>query len=254
MVTSRVCLFCPNPGGNKEDAWPLWLISSVGADSKSPTEYWNTVTAPPKRWAGPKFTMKKICRECNNGWMSRLEQAVKPTMGSLVNDISMPLDEEQQRLLARWATKTAMVIEGVKQEKNNFYTAAQRSEFRTTLIPPLETAVWLGRCSQSNNLHGEARKLRVSNPTATNPLEDGCATTFVTGRLVMQVLSVKRRPDAMYGSLRLRIRSGPWESKLVQVWPIEKQRVDWPPPQSFSDLDDGLLNLRRRFTVGVSSD
>ena len=58
----------------------------------------------------------------------------------------------------------------------------------------------------------------------------------------------------MQGSLRLRIRSGPWESKLVQIWPIEKQKVDWPPPQSFSDLDDGLLNLRRRFTVGVSSE
>ena len=41
-------------------------------------------------------------------------------MGSLVNDISLRLDEEQQRLLARWATKTAMVIESVKQEKNNF--------------------------------------------------------------------------------------------------------------------------------------
>jgi hypothetical protein len=46
--------------------------------------------------------------------MSGLESAIRATMGSLVNDISMWLDEEQQRLLARWATKTAMVIEGAK--------------------------------------------------------------------------------------------------------------------------------------------
>jgi hypothetical protein len=184
--------------------------------------------------------------------MSGLESAVRATMGSLVNDISMWLDEEQQRLLARWATKTAMVIEGAKQEKNNFYSAEQRREFRTTLIPPVETAIWVGRCAQSNLLHGEARKLHVSNPTATNPLEDSCATTFVTGRLVMQVLSVKRKPDA--GSLSLKIRAGPWESKLVQVWPVEKQRVNWPPLESFSDLDDGLRDLRRRFAVGVSSE
>ena len=175
-------------------------------------------------------------------------------MGGLVNDIAMRLDEEQQRLLALWAVKTAMVIEGVKQAKNSFYSPEQRSAFRQTLFPPFQTAVWVGRCAQSNNLHGEARKLHVSNPTATNPLEDGCATTFVTGRLVMQVLSIKRKPDAMHGSLRLVMRSGPWESKLVQIWPLEKRRVDWPPPQSFTDLDDGLRDLRRRFAVGVASD
>ncbi len=251
MATARVCLFCPNGAGTREHAWPLWLISSVGAERDSPTEYWNSVTAPPKRWAGPHFTTKKVCRNCNNGWMSDLEFAVRATMGGLVNDISMPLDEEQQLLLARWATKTAMVIEGAKQAKNGFYSPEQRSAFRTTLLPALGTAIWLGRCDQSNNLHGEARKLHVSSPTMTNPLEDGCATTFVTARLIMQVLSVKRKSDATSTSLRLQIRSGPWENKLVKIWPVEKSRVNWPPPQSFSDLDDGLRDLRGRFAVGI---
>jgi hypothetical protein len=62
---------------------------------------------------------KKLCRrQCNNGWMSDLENAVRPTMVCLINDIAMELDAEQQRLLALWAVKTAMVIEGVKQAKN----------------------------------------------------------------------------------------------------------------------------------------
>lgn len=249
----RVCLFCPNRAGTLEDIWPLWVIKSVGADPVSPTEFWNTVNAPPLRWPGPKFTTKKFCRDCNNGWMSRLESAVRRTMGGLINDIAMELDAEQQRALALWAVKTAMVIEGVKQAKNGFYTRDDRSAFRQTLVPPMQTAVWIGRCAQSNNLHGEARKLHVSNPTATNPLEDGCATTFVIGRLVIQVLSVKRKPYAMHGNLRLRMRSGPWDKKLVQIWPVEKQRVAWPPPESFSDLDDGLRDLRRRFAVGASA-
>ena len=250
----RICLFCPNPAGSLEDIWPVWVLKSVGADSVSPTEFWNTVNAPPLRWHGPKFKTRKLCRrQCNNGWMSNLENAVRPTMGGLINDIAMELDAEQQRLLVLWAVKTAMVIEGVKQAKNGFYTPEERSTFRQTLIPPVQTAVWVGRCAQSNNLHGEARKLHVSNPTATNPLEDGCATTFVIGRLVMQVLSIKRRADAMHGSLRLRMRSGPRDARLVQVWPVEKQSLGWPPPESFSDLDDGLLDLRRRFAVGVST-
>lgn len=203
-----------------------------------------------ERWPGPKFKTRKVCRDCNNGWMSRVESAVRRTMGGLINDIAMDLDAEQQQGLGGWALKTAMVIEGVKQSKNGFYTPDERSAFRQALIPPVETAVWVGRCAQSNNLHGEARKLHVSNPTASNPLEDGCATTFVIGRLVLQVLSIKRKPDAMHGPLRLRMRSGPWDTKLRQVWPVEKPRVSWPPPESFSDLDDGLRDLRRRFAVG----
>jgi hypothetical protein len=166
-----------------------------------------------------------------------VENAVRPTMGGLINDLAMELDAEQQRLLALWAVKTAMVIEGVKQAKNGFYTPEERNAFRQTLIPPTQTAVWVGRCIQSNNLHGEARKLHVSNPTATNPLEDGCATTFVIGRLVMQVLSIKLKPD----------------TKLVQVWPVEKQRVGWPPPESFTELNYELWDLRRRFAVGIST-
>jgi len=69
----------------------------------------------------------------------------------------------------------------------------------------------------------------------------------------MQVLSIKRKPDASDGSLRLQMRSGPWDARLVKIWPVERQRVDWPPPESFSDLDDGLRDLRRRFAVGVSN-
>jgi hypothetical protein len=249
----RVCLFCPNRAGTLEDVWPLWVIKSVGADPESPTEFWNTVNAPPHRWAGPKFKTRKVCRGCNNGWMSALEFSARPTMGGLINDIAMELDAEQQRLLALWAVKTVMVIEGVKQAKNGFYTPEERIAFRQNLVPPMQTTVWLGRCAQSNNLHGEARKLHVSNPTATNPLEDGCATTFVIGRLVMQVLSIKRKPDAMHGSLRLRMRSGPWDTKLVQVWPVENRRVGWPPPESFTEVNDELRDLRRRFAVGVSA-
>jgi hypothetical protein len=145
----------------------------------------------------------------------------------------------------RWSSRER------SRRRTIFYSAEQRREFRTTLIPPVETAIWVGRCAQSNLLHGEARKLHVSNRTPTNPLEDGCATTFATASLVMQVLSVKRKLDAPRGSLSLKIRAGPWESKLVQIWPVERQRVNWPPPQSFSDLDDGLRDLRRRFAVGI---
>src|SRR5437870_12455660 len=129
----RLCLFCDARANTKEDAWPRWLISCIGEDRTAPTEYWNTVYAPPQTWPGPKFTTKHICNGCNNGWMSKLENCVKPPMGGLINDLSFRLDAEQQRVLALWASKTAMVFEGAKQDKNRFYSAEQRQNLRKML-------------------------------------------------------------------------------------------------------------------------
>jgi hypothetical protein len=143
--------------------------------------------------------------------------------------------------------KTAMVIEGMKQDKNNFYSVEQRHSFRSAIVPPPDTAIWLGRCVQSNLLHGEARKLRPRKSATPNPLDDGCATTFVVGRLVIQLLSVKRKPEIDQCGLRIRMQDGPWERKLAQVWPIERERVNWPPPESFNDLDDGLRDFEKAF-------
>jgi hypothetical protein len=173
-------------------------------------------------------------------------------MGGLINDLSMWLDDQQQTVLTQWGVKTAMVIEGVMPTTDGFYSPEQRNAFRTTLIPETDTGVWLGRCAERSNLHGEARKLHVSGTRTTNPVEDGCVTTLVAGRLVMQVLSVRRKSDAPAGSLSLKIRPGLWESQLIQIWPIGK-RLNWPPPKSFSDLDDGLLDLKGRFAIGVQS-
>lgn len=128
-----------------------------------------------------------------------------------------------------------MVIEGAKQGKNNFYSVEQRHSFRSTLVPPPDTAIWLGRCAQSNLLHGEARNLHVKVVSNTQP----------SGERVCH--------DLCCWVLIIHMREGPWEGRLLQVRPIEREQVDWPPRESFNDRDDGLQNLRRRFAVGVTS-
>ena len=60
-------------------------------------------------------------------------------------------------------------------------------------------------------------------------------------RPCIQVLSVKRKPDAMHWNLRLRMRSGAWDKKLVQIWAVENQRIAWPPPDSFSSPSVAIL-------------
>src|ERR1017187_1243976 len=57
------------------------------------------------------FKLKRICEGCNNGWMSEVEESAKPLILEVIRDVrdlgSLPDDE--CRILARWAGKTAVV-------------------------------------------------------------------------------------------------------------------------------------------------
>jgi hypothetical protein len=63
------------------------------------------------------FVFKSICGTCNNGWMSQLEAEVKPILLPLIEEkrSAESLTDDETRLLARWAFKTAfMILSGQK--------------------------------------------------------------------------------------------------------------------------------------------
>lgn len=58
---------------------------------------------------------REVCEDCNEGWMSDLEEAVKPTILQLARSaktgIAIALSREAVRDLALWAQKTALTYE-----------------------------------------------------------------------------------------------------------------------------------------------
>jgi hypothetical protein len=65
----------------------------------------------------PLLTLKtrEVCEDCNQGWMSDLEEAAKSTILQLVSSaktgIAIALGRDTARELARWAQKTALTYE-----------------------------------------------------------------------------------------------------------------------------------------------
>jgi hypothetical protein len=61
-------------------------------------------------------TVRSVCGDCNNGWMSRIEQEAKPRLLAMLRDKSMfagtqmHFDERDRLVLARWLVKTALVV------------------------------------------------------------------------------------------------------------------------------------------------
>jgi hypothetical protein len=65
-------------------------------------------------WDAQMFshTVRCVCADCNNGWMSELEDEVKPVLTPLLKNHRTTLTRDDQILLATWATKTGLVHQG----------------------------------------------------------------------------------------------------------------------------------------------
>jgi hypothetical protein len=244
-----VCVFCGQRAKSVEHAWPRWLLEEVTEPSiPSTTEaQFGPDGSPVLNWDGPEITVKGVCVKCNTGWMSQLENEAKLTLTSLINDLSLPFTPATQARLSRWSMKTAMVFDSINRKQ--FYSAAERQQLRTSNVLPENTKIWLGRYGQSNLLCGEGRHLHENKLQERNPFGEGYVTTFIARRLVVQVLTVRRKPEFRSATAILHPKRGPWQVSLVEVWPITDATVHWPPTTSFSDGTIDFLQLSRRFTL-----
>ena len=84
-------------------------VSKVFAQKHSPTSLPAVSRARPGSVKTKRIRV--VCATCNNGWMSRLETAVKPIILPLIQGHACTLDQEAQALLARWITVKAIVTE-----------------------------------------------------------------------------------------------------------------------------------------------
>lgn len=55
--------------------------------------------------------IRVVCKKCNNGWMSQLEDLAKPILTPLIVGEPIVLNRDQQRIVAEWITLKMMVSE-----------------------------------------------------------------------------------------------------------------------------------------------
>jgi hypothetical protein len=167
----------------------------------------------------------------------------------LMTDISFSLDSLQQWLLSIWAVKTAMVFESTDRKRTWFYSQDERTGLLEFSKPPDGTVVWIGRHAQSNVVDGIGRFLHASD-SATNPLTEGHVTSFLLFRLIIQVFTLRVKPQFQHVDLMtVHLKPGPWNRSLIQIWPARQRLASWPPPLSFSDHGTSFEELSKRFVL-----
>ncbi len=151
------CIFCQGTGLSREHIWPQWASKYIPAsDSGSHVRHtivssaanpWIPESHEKQNFQGDVKTVKirVVCRKhCNNGWMSRLESAVKPILTPMLLDESIVLSPDDQRTLAAWITMKLMVAEFTRPT-DVVTRLDQRTSLMRSLIPPSGWTIWIGR-------------------------------------------------------------------------------------------------------------
>lgn len=133
---SKSCLFCETlldrTNRSREHVIPAWLAQHLAVTNESITpnhrssETGEIVSI--RKQTVDELLEGRVCATCNNGWMSSLEQTIQPLLIQLMatQQHVRDLDPEQHIQLARWACKTAWVL----NSSSNFHQNVPREHFR----------------------------------------------------------------------------------------------------------------------------
>jgi hypothetical protein len=225
----RYCIFCEGRATSKEDAWPMWLTRRLGATEAGIVEA-QRGKQKPNTWIAGKAGLKVrfVCASCNNGWLSRLENRVKPIIEGLFDEESVALGFSDQNTLAAWGVKNAMVHEALRLGTPWFFMNSERNAMRDSLqLPPL-TSIWIAKCIEHNGVYCKASDLSGVSDVSKD-LVKVYVTTMGFGPLAIQVVCRKflnSIPTIMEVTTDMQL--GPWDQVTLQIWPIHVKQIIWP--------------------------
>lgn len=266
----HLCLFCGSRADSAEHVVAQQLARALGVPKRQVTEHLSLSYAQPdpsasgsllkaqvvRRTGLPSSRREKVvCRSCNNGWMERLETRAVPLLSSLARGETVELGEEDQKLLALWADKTAIVWEAA-DEKPLVSTIAHRTGLRRNQLAMPTSKVWIGAYSGQQWLTmPKIADLHAFFPAypmtaAERAVVAGGAVNFrvtiiVVGQLVLHV---------SYGTT-VRAADSPSPSVDARIWGgLERihsyiRPVRWPSARRLDDEDvmDLVGQRNRRF-------
>lgn len=111
----RKCIFCKFEGElSNEHIFPQWLLKKfdIYEDMINTVHSAYGIKLSERKHPYNKLVNGLVCENCNNGWMSDLEENAKNSLIILANQEQdyMSVLYENHKHIARWAIKTAMTL------------------------------------------------------------------------------------------------------------------------------------------------
>jgi hypothetical protein len=244
----RQCLFCEKLADTHEDIWPRWLTKRfAGARPSQISATVRGIDLEPWRQVRPELRVKRVCESCNNGWMSDLENEAKLVIEPMLAGQSLVLGSSAQEVLAVWACKTAMAMEGVEEPDLHMYTRDDRAQLRESRTIPERTAIWMASSSEASLILSEKTE---HNNALVDASAHAVASTLVFGPVALQVFTIKVRHTISRATpIVISMLKGPWYESTTRISAPSVQPVSWPPARALNGEDE-LWRFSGRFRIG----
>lgn len=214
LPSSRTeCLFCEGFTGaalTDEHVWPAWMIREFEARG---------VVIDGSGRSRPAVPVVQVCSDCNNRWLSVLENDCKPLLLRMWNEPTT-LNPQERELLAVWATKTAITVDayGSLSIPRGF-----GHDLRVGRRPSPGVWVWatafVGPTRYAAAWGSDVRLAALEEL----PGPHGLTITFTAGPTLLQVMFVYER-----GEFEVDIRADD-AALLMALWPTDAETYQWPP-------------------------
>jgi hypothetical protein len=109
---AKVCVFCSRPGISAEHVLPRWLKAAFdsGDLTRGPVVRMSEAGVHRHEQRLLDGRVKAVCAQCNNGWMSRLEEEVRDFLPEMIRGRVVWLDHGRLEALAAWSLKTVFMF------------------------------------------------------------------------------------------------------------------------------------------------
>jgi hypothetical protein len=182
----------------------------------------------------PELRIKWVCRACNNGWMSRLEESVMPYMQPLLAGQHSVLTDLGQATIALWTMKTSMVLEGLDTPDTHCFSQTERERLRTLQSIPWRTNIWIAPSTDPSLF--VSSKVRHLDPTDRKTVT-GFSTTIGLAHIVLQALTIRVPEDVgPKTKITVAVRQSPWNEMAQQIWPSQPLALRWPPAMALNGV------------------
>jgi hypothetical protein len=250
----KTCYFCNAAGDlSKEHVWPQWMRQLAPAldrerstrtlgFARTALDSWSELPTEIVTQPGDVLTarVREVCRSCNNGWMSRLEQHAQPILSLLADGRyalgSIAIPPEDAAVVARWALKCAWMRE-LATKGPRTPTSDMRLHLKEWMTPPPCTRVWAARymgqetfASHSTNITLQHHEHDWEDPDVVSV--QVCSLTWSGIALLTSGIALLTRTDDRPGAPPMQLRPDVW----TPLWP-GAESVTWPQPNAATDAD-----------------
>ena len=237
---------------SKQHIWPNWLkkvYPRVNSSHISESYGLNTTDGRPKYYSSSKehtghqgtSKVKKVCIACNGGWMSRIENNMKPIFSSLLLDESIIIDLTDQVLLSNWAVMATIVAEHAENRRVSI-SETDRSLLYTNQLPPDGWIIWIAKNEGPQWQLQRHRNRKIALPDQLTDFGNGIQpirfnsqlSIFGIGGLAIITCKIPWKDYQMHFE-------GDVSNKLIQIYPSVTQSIDWSKCVAISDSDIDFL-------------